>query len=284
MTATAGGATADYNYDPSGRLDTVTSGGQILQQNTYDGFDHVISHVQQNSSGGTDTTTYTYDPLNRKTAQTTGGKETDFAYLGLSSDLITESSPGPSPSPTTTPPAAPGCPRPPTTLMGRRPAATTPTTTTPTSKPSPDPAGTPPPPTATHRLRPGPWWLILDYAARLSSSRVCVISGLLHVADSVLNAPADLLHSQEPSVPTIYHVNLGGMFDSWWQHREGIAPGSANGQIMRYTSDATQIGSLLVPVGAGADALRGAGSLSDIARAGSLAEDELSALTAARSA
>src|SRR5216683_795107 len=150
LTATAGGATADYNYDPSGRLDTVTGGGQILQQNTYDGFDHVVSHQQQlNATGGTDTTTYTYDPLDRKTAQTTGGKETGFAYLGLSSDLITESSPGPSPSPTTTPPAAPGCPRPPTTPMGRRPAATTPTTTTPTSKPSPDLLAPPPRPTAT---------------------------------------------------------------------------------------------------------------------------------------
>jgi hypothetical protein len=60
-----------------------------------------------------------------------------------------------------------------------------------------------------------------------------VISGLPHVADSVLNAPADLPHSQEPSVPTIYHVNLGGMFGSWWQHREGITSGSANRQAMR---------------------------------------------------
>ena len=94
LTATTGGATANYNYDPSGRLDTVTAGGQILQSNTYDGFDHIVSHQQQNATGGTDTTTYTYDPLNRQTSQTTGGKETDFAYLGLSSDLITESSPG----------------------------------------------------------------------------------------------------------------------------------------------------------------------------------------------
>ncbi len=94
LTATTGGATADYNYDPSGRLDTVTGGGQILQQNTYDGFDHITAHQQQNSSGGTDTTTYTYDPLNRKTSQTTGGTTTQYAYLGLSSDLVTESSLG----------------------------------------------------------------------------------------------------------------------------------------------------------------------------------------------
>jgi hypothetical protein len=39
VTSSSGGSTADYNYDPFGRLDTVTSGGATLQSNTYDGFD-----------------------------------------------------------------------------------------------------------------------------------------------------------------------------------------------------------------------------------------------------
>ncbi len=87
LTAVSGGGVADYNYDPYGRLDTVTARGTVTQRNTYDGFDHLAS--EYNSTAGT--TTYTYDPLNRKTSQTTGGKETDFAYLGLSTDLISES-------------------------------------------------------------------------------------------------------------------------------------------------------------------------------------------------
>jgi RHS repeat-associated protein len=99
LTATTGGSTASYNYDPFGRLDTVTTGGQVVQSNTYDGFDHVVSHQQQNATGGMDTTTYTYDPLDRKTSETTNAgtgsaKTTSYAYLGLSSDLITESSLG----------------------------------------------------------------------------------------------------------------------------------------------------------------------------------------------
>jgi len=43
QTATAvGGATSKYNYDPLGRLDTVTSGGQIVEKLVYDGFDRTV--------------------------------------------------------------------------------------------------------------------------------------------------------------------------------------------------------------------------------------------------
>ncbi len=95
LTALTGGATADYNYDPFGRLDTVTSAGQVQQRNTYDGFDHVTEHQQLNSTGSMDTTDYTYDPLDRKTSQTTGAgtsspNTTNYAYLGLSNQLISE--------------------------------------------------------------------------------------------------------------------------------------------------------------------------------------------------
>ncbi len=96
LTAVTGGSTASYNYDPLGRLDTVTSGATQVQANTYDGFDHIAAHTQLNSSGtGTDTTTYTYDPLGRQTSQAVnGGTPTQFNYLGLSSGLVTETSGG----------------------------------------------------------------------------------------------------------------------------------------------------------------------------------------------
>jgi len=48
------------------------------------------THQQANSSGGTDTTTYAFDPLNRIATQTVNGTTTTFGYLGLSSDLISE--------------------------------------------------------------------------------------------------------------------------------------------------------------------------------------------------
>jgi RHS repeat-associated protein len=91
LSAAANGSTANYNYDPLGRLDTVNSGATQIQSNTYDGFDNLITHSQLNSSGGTDTTNYTYDPLNRQASQqVNGGATTQLAYLGLSSQLITE--------------------------------------------------------------------------------------------------------------------------------------------------------------------------------------------------
>jgi len=99
LSASTGGAIFDYNYDPLGRLDTVTTGGTtggaVVERNTYDGFDHVVSHQQYNpATAAMDTTNYTFDPLDRITRQATATKTTDFAYLGLSSDLITESSGG----------------------------------------------------------------------------------------------------------------------------------------------------------------------------------------------
>jgi RHS repeat-associated protein len=102
MSAAAGGAvTAYYNYDPLGRLDTVTTpAGTQLEANTYDGFDRIVSHT-----AGTTTISYTYDPLSRLTSQAvTGGTTTQYAYLGLSSQLITETpTSGPSKSYTYTP-------------------------------------------------------------------------------------------------------------------------------------------------------------------------------------
>lgn len=78
ISSAAGGQNAGYNYDPYGRLDTVTSAGQILSHNTYDGFDHIVQATTTNSAGTSQTTSYTFDPLDRTTSQTTSGKTTDY--------------------------------------------------------------------------------------------------------------------------------------------------------------------------------------------------------------
>jgi RHS repeat-associated protein len=95
--AVTGGSTFSYNYDPFGRLDTVTAAatGQIVQRYSYDGFDRV---AQQTKVNGTSTTItkYSYDPLDRTATKTdnagaTGEKTTTFDYLGLSGDVVGES-------------------------------------------------------------------------------------------------------------------------------------------------------------------------------------------------
>jgi RHS repeat-associated protein len=96
QTAVTGTTTASYNYDPWGRLDTVTSGGQVQQRYTYDGFDRIAQQTKPNPSGtGTTTSRYTYDPLDRTSSQIdnagqTGEKTTTFNYLGLSGDVVDE--------------------------------------------------------------------------------------------------------------------------------------------------------------------------------------------------
>jgi RHS repeat-associated protein len=95
LTAVTGGTTDNYNYDPYGRLDTVTAAGKVIERNTYDGFDRIAQHEQQNSAGSLVATKYTYDPLDRTTSKTTdpGGaneKTTNYSYLGLSDQVINE--------------------------------------------------------------------------------------------------------------------------------------------------------------------------------------------------
>jgi RHS repeat-associated protein len=108
-----------------------------------------------------------------------------------------------------------------------------------------------------------------------------VISGALHFLDSLINAPADILHAQNTAIPTLYHVNLGGAFDRWWQHTFGISPSSPNGQAMRFTSDIAQGALFLAPVGAAADALRG-GDLAAAKAAAASASAEDAAVGAPR--
>src|SRR5258708_21403020 len=93
-TASTGGSTSNYNYDPFGRLDTITSSasasspGQTLQSDTYDGFDHPASVKQYDPTANSwSTTNYTYDSLDRMTSQTTAAGPSTYSYPGLSSEL-----------------------------------------------------------------------------------------------------------------------------------------------------------------------------------------------------
>ncbi len=92
LSASSGGTTADYNYDPTGRLDTVIADDtrKVLESYQYDGFDHVTKYSKFDGTT-TNTTTYAYDPLDRTTSRTRGTKTTDFAYLGLTDTLLSES-------------------------------------------------------------------------------------------------------------------------------------------------------------------------------------------------
>ncbi|MGW5658598.1 golvesin C-terminal-like domain-containing protein [Streptomyces sp. NPDC003758] len=88
--ATTGSSTASYNYDPFGRQESVTAGGQIIERSTYDGFDHVVKSEKMDDTGALKATTYTFDPLDRTTSKTADGRTTDFSYLGLSTEVLDE--------------------------------------------------------------------------------------------------------------------------------------------------------------------------------------------------
>lgn len=94
QTSTTAGTSASYNYDPFGRLDTITAAGVVQASYTYDGFDRTTRQTSRES--GTDRVTLnTYDPLDRtasrtENAGTTDAKTTAFAYLGLTDQLLTE--------------------------------------------------------------------------------------------------------------------------------------------------------------------------------------------------
>nr|WP_246220888.1 DNRLRE domain-containing protein [Phytoactinopolyspora mesophila] len=95
LTATTSGVSAGYNYDPFGRLDTVTAAGELLERYVYDGFDRIAEHRSPTDSGGTSLTAYTYDPLDRTISRLddaggAGEESTEYAYLGLSGQLISE--------------------------------------------------------------------------------------------------------------------------------------------------------------------------------------------------
>ncbi|MEU6087591.1 DNRLRE domain-containing protein [Streptomyces sp. NPDC047085] len=92
LSATVGGATAKYNYDPFGRQESVTSAsdGKVISRSVYDGFDHVVESQKMDDTGAMKSTTYTFDPFDRTVSKTADGKTTDFEYLGLSSEVLDE--------------------------------------------------------------------------------------------------------------------------------------------------------------------------------------------------
>ncbi|WP_228473205.1 golvesin C-terminal-like domain-containing protein [Streptomyces cyaneochromogenes] len=90
LTATTSGVTANYNYDPFGRQESVTADGKVIERSVYDGFDHVVESQKMDSTGATKTTKYTFDPLDRTKSKTADGKTTDFTYLGMSGEVLTE--------------------------------------------------------------------------------------------------------------------------------------------------------------------------------------------------
>ncbi|MET9341859.1 hypothetical protein [Nonomuraea sp. NPDC003804] len=95
MTSVTDGATSTDNYDPYGRLRTITGGGKVQENYTYDGFDHVTRHEKLGGDGATTVTSYTYDPLDRTTTKTekegsASAKTTTYSYLGLSGEVLDE--------------------------------------------------------------------------------------------------------------------------------------------------------------------------------------------------
>jgi RHS repeat-associated protein len=98
VTTTTSGVTMAYNYDPFGRLDTITAAGTVIERNVYDGFDRTVEN-RKTTGGATSTTRYVYDPLDRTSAKTTDAgtaqaKTTTFSYMGLTSEILDETTAG----------------------------------------------------------------------------------------------------------------------------------------------------------------------------------------------
>ncbi|MFF0072528.1 DNRLRE domain-containing protein [Streptomyces sp. NPDC005494] len=90
LSATTSGSTATYAYDPFGRQESVTAGGKVIERSVYDGFDHVVESQKMDGTGAMKSTKFTFDPLDRTASKTTDGKTTDFSYLGLSGEVLSE--------------------------------------------------------------------------------------------------------------------------------------------------------------------------------------------------
>ncbi|WP_406492002.1 polymorphic toxin-type HINT domain-containing protein [Streptomyces sp. NBC_01604] len=93
LTSTADGASSTYNYDPLGRLDTVSFGGETIQKYRYDGFDRPAS-ITAGSGESAKTTRMTYDAFDRTVKEAVGSgedaKTTLFTYLGITSHSLKE--------------------------------------------------------------------------------------------------------------------------------------------------------------------------------------------------
>ncbi|MFF6784174.1 polymorphic toxin-type HINT domain-containing protein [Streptomyces sp. NPDC012510] len=93
LTSTADGASSTYNYDPLGRLDTVSFGGETIQKYRYDGFDRPES-ITSGTGDAARTTRMTYDAFDRTVKEAVGSgddaKTTLFTYLGITSNSLRE--------------------------------------------------------------------------------------------------------------------------------------------------------------------------------------------------
>ncbi|MGW8680416.1 DNRLRE domain-containing protein [Streptomyces sp. NPDC055817] len=90
QSASVAGTAFQYNYDPFGRQESVTSNGKVVGRSVYDGFDHVVDSQKMDGTGAMKSTKYTFDPLDRTLSKTADGKTTDFEYLGLSGEVLDE--------------------------------------------------------------------------------------------------------------------------------------------------------------------------------------------------
>jgi RHS repeat-associated protein len=93
QTTSTGEVSTASNYDPFGRLDTLTVAGQVVQRYRYDGFDRIAE--QQSLGTETSTTRFGYDPLDRTIeriddAGTAEAESTSYEYLGTSGEVAAE--------------------------------------------------------------------------------------------------------------------------------------------------------------------------------------------------
>ena len=94
LSSSTAAGTIKYNYDPFGRMDTVTGAGTVLEKFTYDGYDRIKS--QQNNNGtGLVRTDFTYDAFGRTVNEVKGAgsaspKSTVFDYLAMGGAVVSE--------------------------------------------------------------------------------------------------------------------------------------------------------------------------------------------------
>jgi YD repeat-containing protein len=67
------GSPAVYNYDPFGRLDTITAGDKTVERYGYDGFDRMVSDRKYDPATGASKSSQTsvFDPLDRTVSKST---------------------------------------------------------------------------------------------------------------------------------------------------------------------------------------------------------------------
>ncbi|MFR9755052.1 DNRLRE domain-containing protein [Streptomyces sp. TR06-5] len=92
LKTTTSGIASTYNYDPLGRLDTVSTNGTVQSKYSYDGFDRIAEHTAGTGASAR-TTSYEYDAFDRTAQETTSGtngKTTVYTYLGMENKVLAE--------------------------------------------------------------------------------------------------------------------------------------------------------------------------------------------------